>query len=174
MLIAAEDPASTPAWRDQLALWSDILGVVGFLISIAGLAVGLWVNKQVREARDEAKRVVMQAEIRRLQSELAMLCQSLYLAREAGRGKVWMRMLGHIDVATDWATRLVNRERISASEQQELALLVDNLSELGRVLLKRKTESHLSQDRLDLLDQTIRLATGLDARMHSRMETEHT
>jgi len=85
-----------------------------------------------------------------------------------------MRMLGHIDVATDWATRLVNRERISASEQQELALLVDNLSELGRVLLKRKTESHLSQDRLDLLDQTIRLATGLDARMHSRMETEHT
>ena len=99
MLIFAQTPALVSEWRDQLALWSDILGVLGFVISVVGLVFGMLINKQVNEAREEAKKSIELAANLRTRSEHAVLTQCLNLAREAARGKSWQRLLGHLDAA---------------------------------------------------------------------------
>jgi hypothetical protein len=174
MLMYAQAPAPTPEWRDQLALWSDVLGVLGFVISVGGLLVGLWINKQVKQAREEAKISIQLAENLRSRSEHGLLTQCLHMAREAARGKSWQRLLGHLDSAHDWATKLVNRDRIEKTEEAEYARLVEWIDTLRPILQTRKTESNLSQERLDLLDQMIMLSTTLEVKQQRSVTKDST
>ena len=163
MLIFAQTPALTPEWRDQLALWSDILGVFGFVISVVGLLVGLWINRQVKEAREEARRMLARVAIARQQADVAILSRAMTLAREASRATEWVRTQAHLDAAAEWAVRIVNAEVLPTETLEKLETALESIRDLKRIASDRRGTSRLSKDRQQLFDSIIEAVTAVES-----------
>lgn len=157
-MIFGDAPQPSEA-RELLAWWSDILGIVGFFVSVAGVAVALIVRQQVRQARREATGAIALFLWQSTLRDIGFARQAVLLAREACRGKQWMRAHGHFDIAIDFVTRLLGDSNHRQADWGDLPKTLDNLRALSEVVGTRISESNLSGDRLALLDEEIRKLT---------------
>lgn len=160
VLIADASPPSEA--RDLLAWWSDLLGVIGFFVSLAGFAVALVVRQQVRQARREAANALELFLQQQTLRDILFARQAVLLAREACRGKQWAKAHGHFDVGIEFTTRLYLDIKIPEIERSELQAILDNLRHLSSAVFSRKSESNLSSDRMEMLDSLIQKMTNLE------------
>ncbi len=168
-VLFAEVPPPSEA-REMLAWWSDILGVFGFFVSVAGFGVALVVRQQVRKARKEAAEAIDLLLWQSTLKDIVSARQAVLLARESCRGKQWSRAHGHFDVAIDFVTRLLGDPMRRGRDWGDMPRMLDNLRALAEIVQNRTTESNLAADRLALIDEEIRKLTMLEVAFHRNSE----
>ncbi len=148
--------------RELLAWWSDILGVLGFFVSVAGFAVAVIVRQQVRQARKEAVNAIALYLRQQTLRDLTSLHQTVLLARDACRSKQWQRAHGYFDAAIEWMTRMVSDQQISVEERGELPAVLHQLRWLAGIVSNRKVDKNLATDRHAALDRIIAKVVNLE------------
>ncbi len=156
--------------REMLAWWSDILGVLGFFVALAGFGVALIVRQQVRQARSEAAAAIEFFVWQSTLKDIVSARQAVLLARESCRGKQWLRAHGHFDIAIDFVTRLLGDPARRGQDWGDMTKTLDNLRALAEIVQNRTTENNLAADRFALIDEEIRKLTMLEVAFRHKSE----
>lgn len=169
MIFADHSPEHVPAWRESLALWSDILGVLAFLFSVLGFGVSLWINNRIKKAKNDARLLIEGIGKKLLQQELVDAKQNLVLAKEHCLTSAWTRAEIHLDIAIDRLTRQLQHLQPDDSERQKLWVGTDDVRVLRDEVRsqKREKQGSVSPQKLKLLDSLIRLVIECEGRSKS-------
>lgn len=187
MLFAQQPFGMSAEERDWLAFWSDILGVVGFVLSLITIGIAVFVERKIAAAKVEAKRAIDAAKVEAKAAvetaladakrfivsvtrhhavrELSAARLSMELAREACRSKQWVRALGHLDAATAVLLSLINSQGIETAWRDSLREALDGGRAVGKVVRGRAPKGGpLTDEQLDTLDDTIQRIQAVEAR----------
>ena len=159
------------ATRDLLALWSDVLGIVGFVFSAAGFAVTLMVNRRIREVKSQAKAAQKMAALGRFATDSGNAKHVLELAREACHTKSWDRAKGHFDIAIGQLIRLSAMRDFPGELRLSLNERVEEVRDCSKWMVNRLPgQVNLSVKRQVALDVLIEKMVELDSKIRNAFE----
>jgi hypothetical protein len=164
-MIFAEYTSPPPReWRDILAFWSDVLGVLGFFLALFGVGVALFIERKIRQAKAEAEAKIEGMARLQFERESYEVRRWLELARESCRTKDWLRAGIQFDGAVGVLIRLVSTADFSEDIRDAAQSGIDNLRMLVEsVRGRKKKDGPLADDKLSILDDTIRSTIRMEA-----------
>lgn len=154
--------------REMLAWWSDLLGVFGFFVSVAGFAVALVVRKQVREVKEQARKSHRLVALGQFAADVVHSKQSLELGREACFARKWDRAKTHFDIAIGLLVRLSAMSDFPADLKPHLLERAEDVRVCSKWMVNRTTQQgNLSAGRQMSLDRVIEKLVELDSNIRN-------
>lgn len=166
-MIFGEVPPPSEA-RELLAWWSDILGVLGFFVSVAGFAVAVIVRRQVREVKEQARKSQRLIALGQFAADAIHAKQSLELGREACLAKKWDRAKTHFDIAIGLLVRLSAMSNFPEELRPQLVERAVEIRDCSKWMVNRTTQqANLSAGRQAILDRLIERLVELDSKIRN-------
>ena len=166
MIFAEYVPPPPSEARDLLAWWSDVLGIAGFVLTIVGLWIALFIKREVSRAKREARTRIAGLLQSQRELELIETRRFLELSREACGSKRWVRAEVYFDAAEPMLTRLLSATPSTDDETKVLQIALDNIRLLNDAVRGRLVKNGpLSQTQMRHLGDTIHAMIRVEARL---------
>jgi len=167
---------SPPTFGKEWLGWvADVLGIFGFIISVAGIVIAVLIKKEVSRAKREAEAKITNALQSQAESELFESKRFLDLAMESCRSKRWVRAEIHLDSTAEILRKLITAVELDDDGQKRMRKVIDDIRAVKETLRRMKNgQGDLSDENYALIDGAIEVPISMKGSLKPKRREDNT